>query len=52
MAVSAVGYRIIERAVAIRLGKGEELEDIIASYPKLSDDQVDQLKKKFAVEEE
>ncbi len=51
MAVSAVGYRIIERAVAIRLGKGEKLEDIITSYPKLSDDQVKQLKEKFASQE-
>lgn len=48
MAVSAVCYRIIERAVAIRLEKGEALEDIITSYSKLSTEQVKQLRKKFA----
>lgn len=51
MAVSAVCYRIIERAVAIRLEKGEALEDIISSYSKLSTEQAKQLRKKFATEE-
>lgn len=51
MAVSAVGYRVIERAVVIRLNKGEALEDIIASYSKLSAEQAEQLRKKFATEE-
>mgnify|MGYP006993855107 FL=1 len=51
MAVSAVGYRVIERAVVIRLNKGEALEDIITSYSKLSTEQAEQLRKKFATEE-
>ena len=51
MAVSAVGYRVIERAVAIRLNKGEALEDIIASYSKLSAEQAEQIRKKFATKE-
>lgn len=51
MAVSTVGYRVIERAVAIRLNKREALEDIIASYSKLSTEQAEQLRKKFATEE-
>ena len=51
MAVSAVGYRVIERAVTIRLNKGEALEDIIASYSKLSAEQAEQIRKKFATKE-
>ncbi len=51
MAVSAVCYRIIERAVAIRLEKGEALEDIISSYSKLSTEQAEQIRKKFATKE-
>ena len=51
MAVSAVGYRVIERAVVIRLNKGEALEDIITSYSKLSTEQAEQLRKKFATKE-
>lgn len=47
MAVSTVGFRIIERAVQIRLAQKENLEDIIASYPKLSSEQAQELREKY-----
>ena len=34
--VTNTAYKIIKKAVIIRLKKGENLEDIFDSYPKLS----------------
>lgn len=47
MAVSTVGFRIIEKAVQIRLSQKENINDIVASYPKLSAEQAQQLKDKY-----
>lgn len=47
MAVSDAGFRIVERAVQIRLAQGESLEDVIASYPKLSKEQADTLRQRY-----
>jgi uncharacterized protein (DUF433 family) len=44
MAVSAMAFKIVKSAVRIRLERGETLEDILASYPKLSTDQTDELR--------
>ncbi len=41
--VSALTYKTIKKAVIIRLKRGEEFNDIIASYPKLSDKQKAQM---------
>lgn len=46
-AVSALGFKIIKNAIRIRLDRGESLDDILASYPKLSDAQVKEAKKEF-----
>lgn len=46
-AVSTLGFKIIKNAIKIRLDRGEVLADIIASYPKLSDEQVEEAKKEF-----
>ena len=43
MAVSKMAFKIVKNAVQIRLERGEELEDILASYPKLSAEQVAEL---------
>lgn len=48
MAVSTVGLRIIKRAVKIRVADGESIDDIIASYPKLSDAQAAELKAEYS----
>lgn len=41
--VTTSGYKIIKKAAIVRLKKGEFIDDIIASYPKLSQAQVQQL---------
>ena len=41
--VSAVSYRIIKKAVIIRINQGEEVNEVIFSYPKLSDKQKAQM---------
>lgn len=41
--VSALTYKTIKKAVIIRLKRGENVNEIIASYPKLSDKQRAQL---------
>ena len=51
MAVKKSGYIIIERAVSLRLKKGEKLENILNAYPGLSEAQVEELKKKSSNEE-
>lgn len=43
MAVSAMAFKIVKSAVRIRLERGETLEDILASYPKLSTEQTAEL---------
>lgn len=48
MAVSSAAYRIIKKAVAIRVASGEDIDEVIASYPKLSDEQAAQLKEELA----
>lgn len=39
MAVSKTQYKIIKKAVAIRVRNGEDVNDVIAEYNKLSDAQ-------------
>jgi uncharacterized protein (DUF433 family) len=48
MAVSTLGFKIIKNAIKIRLDRGEILDDIITSYPKLSEEQVAEAKEEFA----
>ena len=47
MAVSTMAFKIVKSAVRIRLERGEELEDILASYPKLSTEQTSELLEEF-----
>lgn len=44
MAVSAAVYKIVKRAVEARVKRGDTLDDAIAAYPKLSQEQAEQLK--------
>lgn len=44
-------YRIIERAVALRVAKGEDVDEVVDSYTRLSDEQNKKLKEKFSSEE-
>lgn len=44
MAVSAAVYKIVKRAVEARVKRSDTLDDAIAAYPKLSQEQAEQLK--------
>lgn len=39
MAVSENVYRVVKKAVKIRIARGEDPYEVIASYPKLSEEQ-------------
>lgn len=43
--------KIMIRAIQIRLNRGEDLETILASYTKLTDEDKEALRKEFATEE-
>lgn len=45
--VSALAFKIVKKAVKIRLDRGETLDDILASYPKLSQAQADEILEEF-----
>lgn len=45
--VSALAFKIVKKAVKIRLDRGETLDDILHSYPKLSQAQVDEILEEF-----
>lgn len=47
MAVSAMAFKIVKSAVRIRLERGEMLDEILASYPKLSQAQADEVLEEF-----
>lgn len=41
--VSALTYKTIKKAVIIRVKRGEDVNEVIASYPRLSDKQKAQM---------
>lgn len=45
--VSALAFKIVKKAVKIRLDRGETLDDILNSYPKLSQAQTDEILEEF-----
>lgn len=45
--MTSIQLKIIERAIRIRLDNGEDLEDILASYPKLSSEETAAFREKF-----
>lgn len=42
--------KIMIKAIQIRLNRGEDLETILASYPKLTDEDKESLRKEFESE--
>lgn len=46
--VNELGFKVITNAVSIRLKRGENLQEIVDSYPKLSDEQKQELLDKFS----
>lgn len=51
MAVSKSALKIIKRAVEIRMERGEEIHEIVNSYPKLSEEQKQQIINELAPED-
>lgn len=47
MAVSKMAFKIVKNAVQIRLDRGETLDDILNSYPKLSQAQANEILEEF-----
>lgn len=47
MAVSKMAFKIVKSAVRIRLERGEALDDILNSYPKLSQAQANEILEEF-----
>ena len=45
--VSALAFKIVKKAVKIRLDRGETLDEILDSYPKLSQAQADEILEEF-----
>ena len=45
--ISALAFKIVKKAVKIRLDRGETLDDILNSYPKLSQAQADEILEEF-----
>lgn len=45
--VSALAFKIVKKAAKIRLDRGETLDDILNSYPKLSQAQADEILEEF-----
>ena len=45
--VSALAFKIVKKAVKIRLDRGETLNDILNSYPKLSQAQANEILEEF-----
>lgn len=48
--VTTVAYRIIKKAVILRVTRGEDVVDVLDSYPKLSDAQRAQMLVELAEE--
>lgn len=47
--MNAIQLRIIKRAIKSRMSEGEEFEIIIQDYPKLTEDEVKQIKTELGV---
>lgn len=48
--MTALQLRIIRRAIQNRITDGEEFEEIITSYPKLSEGEIEQIKNELGIE--
>ena len=48
--MTALQLRIIRRAIQNRMRNGEDFEEIIKSYPKLSDSEIEQIKNELGIE--
>lgn len=53
MAVGLTGaaYRIVKRAITVRIENGEDIETVVRHYTKLSEEQIQELINEFTVKE-
>ncbi len=53
MAVGLTGaaYRIVKRAITVRIEKGEDVETVVRHYTKLSEEQMQELINEFTIHE-
>ena len=53
MAVGLTGaaYRIVKRAITVRIEKGEDVETVVRHYAKLSEEQMQELINEFTIHE-
>ena len=49
--LTGAAYRIVKRAIATRIEKGEEVETVVRHYTKLSEEQMQELINEFTVQE-
>lgn len=49
--LTGAAYRIVKRAIATRIEKGEEVETVVRHYTKLSEEQMTELINEFALKE-
>lgn len=45
--VSVLAFKVIKKAVGLRLERGEDLEEIVEGYTKLSQSQADEILEEF-----
>ena len=49
--LTGAAYRIVKRAIATRIEKGEEVEAVVRHYTKLSEEQMTELINEFTLKE-
>lgn len=49
--LTGAAYRIVKRAIVVRIEKGEDVETVVRHYTKLSEEQMQELINEFTVQE-
>lgn len=49
--LTGAAYRIVKRAITVRIEKGEDVETVVRHYTKLSEEQMQELINEFTVQE-
>lgn len=49
--LSGAALRIVERAIALRVERGEDIEEVVRYYTKLSEEQMNELIAKYTAQE-
>lgn len=49
--LKGAALRIVERAIALRIERGEDIEEVVRYYTKLSEEQMNELIAKYTAQE-